>query len=231
MDEIYKEIVIRAFQNADRNLSKITEESGILDIPGMSGKKTRHLYNNILNMGDARYLEIGTWKGSTVCSAMYENNATVICIDNWSEFSQPDFSFFNTGTILDLPFGNVKGDFLRNFYRYKGVNNANFIESDCYTLDTSILSKFNIYLYDGNHTEENHYKALVHYINNLDDIFIFIVDDWNWDDVRNGTRESFEKLNLTILYEQEIRLTNNNTPSYDQETWWNGVYVAVLKKN
>lgn len=30
---------------------------------GMSGIKTRHFYNNLLNYYDARYLEIGTWKG------------------------------------------------------------------------------------------------------------------------------------------------------------------------
>ena len=27
---------------------------------GMTGKKTRHFYNNLLNTEDARYLEIGT---------------------------------------------------------------------------------------------------------------------------------------------------------------------------
>jgi hypothetical protein len=222
---MYIETIKNAFINAKLNQSKIDVDCGILDIQGMSGKKTRHLYNNILSMEDARYLEIGTWKGSTVCSAMYKNNATVICIDNWSEFSNPDENFIGWNK-----FGDVKGDFLRNFYKYKGSNNASFIESDCYKLDVSILPKFNIYLYDGNHTEENHYKALIHYYNNLDDIFIFIVDDWNWDDVRNGTRESFSKLNLTILYEEEIRLTQDNSWTQDNETWWNGVYIAVLKK-
>ena len=37
----------------------------------MTGIKTRHFYNNILNTDDARYLEIGAWKGSSICSAMY----------------------------------------------------------------------------------------------------------------------------------------------------------------
>jgi hypothetical protein len=33
-------------------------------------------------MDDTRYLEIGVWKGSTVCSAMFNNNAFIYCIVN-----------------------------------------------------------------------------------------------------------------------------------------------------
>jgi tRNA uridine 5-carbamoylmethylation protein Kti12 len=90
-------------------------------------------------------------------------------------------------------------------------------------------------MYDGNHTKDSHYKALVHYYNCLDDIFVFIVDDWNWNDVRNGTHASFKQLNLTVLYEREIRTTNDNTHpawgSEKQQQWHNGIYVAILKKN
>jgi hypothetical protein len=53
---------------------------------GYSGKKTRHFYNNLLSIEDARYLEIGTWKGSTLYSAMYGNKAQITYIDNWSQF-------------------------------------------------------------------------------------------------------------------------------------------------
>jgi asparagine synthetase A len=89
-------------------------------------------------------------------------------------------------------------------------------------------------MYDGNHSEESHYKALNHYYKCLDDIFIFIVDDWNWEKVRNGTFNSIKNLNLQILYQKEIRLTNDNsiTPEpFLSQTWWNGIYVAILKKN
>jgi hypothetical protein len=211
--ETYKTIVETAFQNAENNISKITND--IINIDGMSGTKTRHFYNNLLNMEDARYLEIGTWKGSSVCSAMYNNQAKIVCIDNWSEFGGP------------------KSEFLVNFEKFKGENEATFIENDCYKVDVSTLPKFNIYMYDGNHTNESHYKALLHYYNCLDDIFIFIVDDWNWQDVRDGTINSIQKLNLKVLYEKEIRLTwdNSHTPQPQaRDTWWNGIYVAILQK-
>jgi len=146
---------------------------------------------------------------------MYGNKATVVCIDNWSEFGGP------------------KGEFLVNFEKFKGENDATFIENDCYKVDVSLLPKFNIYMYDGNHTDESHYKALLHYYNCLDDVFIFIVDDWNWEDVRNGTLASIQTLNLKVLYEKEIRLTldNSHTPQPEaKDTWWNGMYVAILQK-
>jgi len=211
--EKYKSLVENAFSNAEKGISKITNE--IIKMEGMSGTKTRHFYNNLLNTDDARYLEIGTWKGSSVCSAMCNNKAKVLCIDNWSEFGGP------------------KTEFLENFEKFKGENDATFIENDCFKVDVSKLPKFNIYMYDGNHTNESHYKALLHYYNCLDDIFIFIVDDWNWKDVRDGTMNSIQKLKLNILYQKEIRLTWNNshTPQpLASKTWHNGIYVAILKK-
>jgi hypothetical protein len=211
--ETYKTLVETSFSNAEKNISKITNDIIIMD--GMSGTKTRHFYNNLLNIEDARYLEIGTWKGSSVCSAMCNNKANVVCIDNWCEFGGP------------------KNEFLINFEKYKGNNRATFIENDCYKVDVSTLSKFNIYMYDGNHTNDSHYKALLHYYDCLDDIFIFIVDDWNWKDVRDGTIESIQKLNLKVLYEKEIRTTWDNSVPLEPElskNWWNGIYIVILQK-
>ena len=206
-------LIETAFEKAENNTSKLS--NAILELDGMTGNKTRHFYNNLLNTPDARYLEIGSWKGSSVCSAMFENKAKVVCIDNWSEFGGP------------------KDEFWTNFESYKGENDAVFIESDCYKVDVSLLPQFNIFMYDGCHSAESHYKALVHYYSCLDDTFIFIVDDWNWDTVRNGTMDSIRHLNLKVLYEKEIRLTydNSHTPQPEAKlTWWNGIYIAILQK-
>jgi hypothetical protein len=213
--ETYKEHVETSFQNAENGVSKITNY--IVNMEGMTGTKTRHFYNNLLNMPDARYLEIGTWKGSSVCSAMCNNKAKVLCIDNWSEFDGP------------------KNEFLSNFNAYKGENEAYFIESDCFEVNVSKLSKFNIYMYDGNHSEESHYNALVHFYNCLEDTFIFIVDDWDWEHVRKSTLTSIQRLKLNVLYEREI--ITLKTPNKvingrgGKDHWWNGIYVAILQKN
>ncbi len=213
--EFYKTHIEKSYAAAENGKSKITQK--IMAMDGMSGTKTRHFYNNMLDFPDARYLEIGTWKGSSVCSAMCGNSAKVVCIDNWSEFGGP------------------KDAFLQNFAEFKGANTATFVEYDCFTLDVNVLPKhgFNIYMYDGNHSSDSHYNALVHYYNCLDDIFIFIVDDWNWGSVREATMRAIKDVGLTILYEKAIRLTDDDTHTPHEiavRSWWNGIYIALLQK-
>jgi len=213
IDSTYINHVIAAIDNAEKRKSKLPQS--ILDMDGMSGNKTRHFYNNILDMPDARYLEIGTWKGSSVCSAMYGNTANVVCIDNWTLFGGP------------------KDEFLENLNKYKGENQVQFIEQDSFTVDVSKLPKFNIYLYDGDHSVKAQYRALTYFINCLDDVFILIVDDWNRINVRNGTMRAIRDLKLDVKYKKEIILTNNNshTPMPKaKRSWWNGIFIAVLSK-
>lgn len=198
---------------AENYQSNITRE--IYCIDGMSGKKTRHFYNNICSLNDARYLEIGTWKGSSICAAMCNNKMTCVAIDNWSEFDGP------------------KDIFAENFNKFKGENNATFIEQNCWDIDVSTLGKFNIYMYDGNHTETSHFQALHHYLPCLDDEFIYIVDDWNNKGVRDGTNRSIEINNLTILYQKSIRTTEDDTHPFIfgiHSDWHNGICIFVLKK-
>jgi len=214
--DIYIKHIEKSLENAELYISKITKE--LLELDGMSGKKTRHFYNNLLDFpDDVRYLEIGTWKGSSLCSAMYQNTAKIVCIDNFSEF------------------GQVKEEFLQNMEKFKGNNQVHFIEQDCFEVDIKLipLEKINVYLYDGNHTFESHCKALTHFYDLLDDIFIYIVDDWNAPEIRAGTNQTIKELNFDILYEKEIRTTwDNNHAPYDEarEGWWNGIYIVLLKK-
>jgi hypothetical protein len=207
---IYIEKLESSFENAEKEISKIDEY--IINMDGMSGIKTRHFYNNLLSIEDGRYLEIGTWKGSTVCSAMCGNSSKILCIDNWSEFNGP------------------KEEFLDNFKKYKGDNDSTYIESDCFNIDVKTIGKFNIYMYDGNHTYNSHYKSLSHFIDSMDDIFILIVDDWNWVKVQDGTNDSIKDLNLNVLWTKEIKLSNNGSTTHDKKGWWNGISVFLLKK-
>jgi Mg2+ and Co2+ transporter CorA len=202
----YTKHIIDSLDNAEKNISKINNK--ILDMEGMSGKQTRHFYNNICSMEDSRYLEIGTWKGSSVCSAMFENEMTCVCIDNWSEFGGP------------------KQEFLLAFSSNKGNNDARFIEKNCWDVDTKELGMFNIYMYDGNHTENSHYEAINHFKNCLDNEFIYLVDDWNWLDVKNGTLRSIRENNLSIIFHKEILTTE-----HINRGWHNGIGIFVLKKD
>ena len=209
-DNILIDIVEDSLIKSINGNSKIDDY--LLNMEGMSGSYTRHLYNNLLSHIDIRYLEVGTWKGSSVCSAMCGNKSKVLCIDNWSEFGGP------------------KNEFIENFEKYKGENDAEFIEQDCFMVDVKKIGKFNIFMFDGNHSYESHFKSLNYFYDCLDDEFIFIVDDWNWEVVRNATKDSIRHNNFEVIYTKEIRLNDDNTVTHSKETWWNGIGIFVLKK-
>lgn len=208
--------------NAANNQSKLSSE--ILQLHGMSGKKVRHLLNNICAYPNTTYLEIGVWKGSTFISALYQNQDYIneaVGIDNWSEFGGP----FN--------------DFVINCHRF--LNNINYrcVYDDAFKIDVKNLfhNRVTVYFYDGNHEIRSHLLALQHYKEILEDVFVLIVDDWNWIDIRNTTFLAIKALKFEVLYEKQILTFDYNcTPANwsagkcNHEGWWNGLYIAVLKK-
>ena len=217
--------ICKSIINARNKISKIdqdTEEGKeILQYTGYTGTNTRHLYNNICSNFESetrnRYLEIGTWYGSSSISAVYKNNIDALFIDNWSQFDGDS---------------NI---FIENIEKFEGDSNCYLIESDCWSVDLkSIPDKFNIYLYDGGHTEEDHYKSLEYYLPVLEDQFIFMVDDWCWPDVRDGTMRAIRDLNLKIQFRHEEFLSNEelkDMPNHiGRQTWWNGIGIFLLSK-
>lgn len=209
----YKKHIEESFTHAQNNQSKLPLE--ILEMQGHSGVKTRHLYNNLCSLHGINYLEIGLFSGSTFFSSMFGNKLNCTGIDNWS--LNPD----------------VKTQFEQNLNKYKGTNNVKYVEKDCFEVDVSSLGKFDIYLYDGDHSSESHEKGLTHYIECMNESFIYIVDDWNWISVRNGTEAAINKLGLVVSTKKEIRTTLDNThafPKCQQSDWHNGICVYELTK-
>ena len=219
--------VERCLDLTNQGKSKITED--ILNIVGMTGVLTRHFYNNICSIDGCRYLEIGTWLGSSFCAAMCNNNMKCVAIDNWSEFREFNFRGF---VIQDS-----KAEFLKNYENFKGENDAKFIEDDSFNV--KLDEKFNIYMYDGNHSK--HYEALAYFLDNMDDEFIYLIDYWNWDIVRTPTLNAISALNLEILYKKEIFTPEcfeadsckfkRDGDHCDFRDWANGIGIFVLKKN
>lgn len=86
-------------------------------------------------------------------------------------------------------------------------------------------TKFDIYFYDGHHSEENQYKAFKVYDHLLSDVFIAIVDDWAWPQVKAGTFRAFDELGYQIIKKFEI-----DTIERDPHGYWNGLIVALIRK-
>jgi hypothetical protein len=201
-----------AIHQGDLQLSKLNPK--ILKIEGMSTSKTRCFLNALCSLPGTKYLEIGCWKGSTFISALYKNKETLdlaIGIDNWSEFEGP------------------REDFIKHCKKFLKKIPYQFYSQDCFSVDPTLFikKKINTYFYDGNHSPESQAQAFLFFNPILEDLFVTIIDDWNWDSVRQGTYEAFSALNYTILYEAALPARYNQ----DQEMWWNGLYVAVIRKN
>jgi hypothetical protein len=201
-----------SLQRGEEQLSKLTK--GPLKIRGMSSPKTRHFLNNLCSLPHANYLEIGCWKGSTWIAALFGNESTIssaVAIDDWSEFGGPQKIF------------------LKNCSKFLSEFDYKVLSENCFTVDLhSVFSQpVQIYLYDGNHTAISQELAFVYYNDILDDTFIAVVDDWNWSDVQLGTRKAFDRLNYQILFERALPAGISGS---DTEQWWNGLYVAVIRK-
>ncbi len=205
-----------AFERAMRAESLITPEC--LQINGMSGVRYRMFINNLIRLLiKPRYLEVGTWAGSTACAAMDRNILDLLCIDNWSLFGGPKIEFFE----------NVKR-FKSNETRF------DFIEEDFRAANLSAFERFNVYLFDGPHEERDQYDGLKLYETALENNLIFIVDDWNWDYVRAGTLKAIRDTGLRIDFSIEVRTTLNNEHAAvhgQNGDWHNGYFMSKLSRS
>lgn len=203
--------VKKSIENATAETSKLTQE--ILALEGMSSVKVRHLLNNICSLPKAHYLEIGVWKGSTFVSALYNNTeiASAVAIDNWSDFGAPRTTLF----------GNVT--------KFLSLAPIDIYELDAFKLNKkeALPSPVDIYFYDGSTSFESAKKAFTYYNDSFADTFIAIVDDYNQAGVSFGVEEALRELSYDILFEAILPANYNG----DRDNWWNGVYVAVIKKN
>ncbi len=204
-----------AWLNAIAMNHKLPDSIRFMD--GMSGKKYRNLINNLVgSTPDARYLEVGSWAGSTACSAIWGNQVTATCIDNWSEFGGPKNAFMS----------NIRSS-MNDKVKFT------FIEKDFRQVDYNNIGKFNIYMFDGPHSEQDQYDGIVIAQPALDDTFTLIVDDWNFPQVRIGTDRAIRSLGLNVLADITIfsHLDNGHPAIAGQNSdWHNGYYIAVVSK-
>lgn len=206
----------KSVENSKNNLSKLSKD--ILSMDGMSGNKTRHLYNNLCSLNGANYLEVGTWKGSSFASALYDNNINAIAIDNWTEFNGP------------------KSEFIENIKSLCPLNKYYFIEKDCFKVTqddiSEVFDNIDIYLYDGAHDYMSQRKAITHYYQFLSKYSIIIVDDFRsdtpaWANVKKGTYDGIEESGLTIHHKIEIITHQESSGRYE---YWNGFGLFVCEK-
>ena len=202
---------------AEQGVSKIPMNSEVITkIEGMSTAKIRHLLNNINRWGK-NYLEVGSHKGSTFISSLYNHDKNGWSIDNFSEFCDANY---RPGTD-----GTHKNELLDNIDKYLTCH-TQFFDEDSFSFDLKkIKDPVDVFMYDGDHDQDKQKQALEYFYPALNDVFIFIVDDWNSQAVRDGTYDGIKKMNLSILGEMMIRSHGSNG-----QEWWSGIYAVFLSK-
>jgi hypothetical protein len=199
----------RAIEMAAAGRSRLGPDA--LAMEGLSSPAVRHLLNNLCAAADVNYLEVGTYKGSTLVAASFGNPGRFTAVDDFSEFGHM----------------GVREDFAAVRERFARACRFTFHEADCWTaaLRRRLPREVNVYFYDGGHRFEDQYRAFTHFHPVFADTFIAVVDDWNSATVRQATRAAFADLGYRTLHERELF-----TKLWIRDLWWNGLLLAVVRK-
>lgn len=197
----------------------------IIDLEGLSGRKFRYLLNNLISCFNfPSYLEIGSWLGSTACSALFKNKLRITCVDNWSQNFDSQFGKnCDSKRIFEV---NIN----RSINKYSKFN---LISSNFKKVDFQKIQSIDIYFYDGPHHREDHFESIIRVHKSLHKKFILIVDDWNWIQVREGTLRGIDQLNMKVISKLEIKTTQDNSKPLIQgkySDWHNGYCFFVINK-
>ena len=204
-----------SFQRARRSESNLTAEAA--QIPGMIGTSTRHFFNNLCSEPDTRLLEIGSWQGASSCAFLCGNRIRATLVDNWSEW------------------GNHRDLCIERIESFRGSSAVRILERDCFELRPDELETYNLYYYDGHHSEDAQYRGVTEFYRYLEDTAVLIVDDWNWRRVRAGTERALKDISADVVYSRELTVPEaprdgDGKLTSDPRTWWNGIACFVLQR-
>lgn len=179
------------------------------DVEGMTSPKVRCLLNAIVASEPcSRHLEVGSYKGATLVSAMINNHHA-------SAIAYEDFSEYSVQNELEANVNRHRHELgaVRLFYQ-------DFFEVDIPEDMLPITSFF----YDGDHSSESQKKAVLRAMDLCDEALVFIVDDWNWSDVRKGTWDGINEARCCRFAFWELMAKHN----WDDAEFHNGLGVFVL---
>jgi hypothetical protein len=213
----------RAIAEAEKGRSRLPP--AVLALEGYSSPTVRHFLNNLCSFAGANYLEVGTWKGSTLMSASYANAGRFTAVDDFSHH------------VVSPREGRAARERLRRVRRqFQRQCRVDFHESDCWApaLLRRLPRGINVYFYDGRHTYEDQYRAFTHFEPVLAPRYIAVVDDWNRPYVRAATREALRDLGHQLVWEREFFTRGwyrqHATGQWPAAHWFNGMFVAVVRK-
>lgn len=126
---------------------------------------------------DEAYLEVGTFKGRSICAAMLDApSAVFVAIENFQEF----------GMVAS----DARAELLRHVRARGAGRQLRLVDGDCFEVlaRKQLLDRpVGVYFYDGAHTGLAHWLALAVAEPLLADEALVLVDDASWPMVRRAT--------------------------------------------
>lgn len=194
-------------------------DAGVIGISGFSTRVIRCLFSNLVHLPkpDPVYVEFGLYAGGAICSTMSNSpNLTVFGVE---DFSQP----FGKDGVFD--------ELRRNLETYTPqCREAHIINENAFTMDIGkIHHKADVISYDAVHDEwaqRDAWSKLIEPI--VGETACVVIDDFSWQCVRDGTRDGIKDVErkLRVAHQWELKGRHHD----DAQTWWNGVFIAVVER-
>lgn len=192
---------------------------------GYSGKHFQVFLNLIGGIPDTRYLEVGVYNGSSLISILENNNAlSAVAVDIWDPQSEEATKMKNEVITT-----------VQNKYNQSG--NVHILHDSCWNVTSGRVMNLlggpvNVYFYDAGHSVSDHFLSVGQFFSAMDEVFIFIVDDWNWNIVQKGTLTAMELYPIKVVAKVEITtVVGKALRDLDLTgSWHNGMVAYVLQK-
>lgn len=216
------ELIENAIEKAIRRESKLSPFA--MSVPMLGSLQIRHLLNN-LGAISSSFIDVGSHVGGSYCSTVFNNNNLddVAAVDSWaSDITEGHRheEHFRENAAMFTP-ANVEKPTL-----------INIIKSDAFEVDLTLFDgkKIDLYSYDAGHSFDDQKNALLYYKPVLADEFIYVCDDFNYGDVKQGTFAGIQEGEYEILYFRELSNDDPHSDEHNNEQWWRGYGVFLLKK-
>ena len=166
-------------------------------VEGMSTAANCFLINEVCKSlsKDELYLNIGVWNGLTYFAGLINTNCRAIGVDNFSQFGGP------------------KENFLNHYNKYKRKD-SEFFDIDYVEYFKTHKVKIDFYFYDGHHSYDNQYKAIIEAAPFLEKGSLVLIDDTNGEAPKNATLNALKDLKLDYDIWVDFTTAHNGHPTY-----------------
>ncbi len=163
---------------------------------------------------DEAYLEVGTFKGRSMCGTIRDNDDKVFyAMENFLEFGMAG--------------QEARAELMTNLGKYGQGKDVRLLEGDCFKLmaEPGIIDRpVGVYFYDGEHTFIAHYLSLAAVEPLLADEALILVDDASWPVVHRAHKMFMDRHpGWTIVEKWDAKVDND-------PRWANGLHALTFKR-